>query len=112
MVGSKKMHAMCTAKKAQAKEKEEKKAKEENCKWCNPKGKEGYFSRYDWRTSCETCGKDIRMSYLSKLGLSTDQDNLPNIKIAYDKIISQAHSLKNMDQIHEIYIYLKSNTFQ
>jgi hypothetical protein len=101
MVNPKKMHAMCTAKKAKAKEKEE-----IYCNVCNPKGKGGRFSWYD----CTTCQKEERQWYLSKLGLSIDQDNLPNIKITYEKIISQAHPWKNLDPIHRAYRYLKYDT--
>jgi hypothetical protein len=112
MAGAKKMHAICTAKKAKAKEKEEtaKKAKakeeEEICDECNPKGKGSFLSWYD----CTTCQKKRRQWYLSKLGLSIDQDNLPNIKITYEKIISQAHPCKNLDPIHNAYYFLKRHT--
>ena len=107
------MHAICTAKKAQAKEKEETakkaKAKEEEeiyCDVCNPKGKAPYMSWYN----CTTCQKNERQWYLSKLGLSIDQDNRPIIKITYEKIISQAHPCKNLDPIHNAYYFLKRHT--
>ena len=108
MVNPKKMHAMCTAKKAQAKEKEEKEAKANEWRMCSDCKSEGRI--YD-SSNCNKCYKGKRSIYLSRLGLSKDLDNPQNIKIAYDKISSQAHPWKDQDLIHQAYSFLRTKYF-